>query len=136
MFTHKLVTVLNQSIDQGVAMNALAHMVLGLGNLVPKQDLKFDNYQDANNFIYPNISQMPFIVLKGSGIKIRGLVHQLRDQSIMFTAFVHTMTGGTYLEQLQNTRETFEEELQYYGVSIFGEWQKVSDLTRKFSLWK
>jgi hypothetical protein len=103
MFTHKLVAVLNQSIEQGVAMNALAHMTLGLSNLASTESLSFDTYQDANDFIYPNISQMPFIILKGSGNKIRNLVHSLRDEDMLFTIFVHTMTGGTYIEQLENT---------------------------------
>ena len=46
------------------------------------------------------------------------------------------MTVGTYTEQLERTKQTKEEAIVYYGIVLFGEWDKVSELTRKFSLWK
>lgn len=46
------------------------------------------------------------------------------------------MTIGTYLEQIERTKQTKEEELVYFGIVLFGDWDKVSELTRKFSLWK
>jgi hypothetical protein len=47
-----------------------------------------------------------------------------------------TATVGSYLEQLERTKQTKDADLIYYGVVLFGPWEKVSDLTRKFSLWK
>ena len=46
------------------------------------------------------------------------------------------MTVGTYAEQKERTKNTPEAELEYYGVCMFGEKEKLSGLTRKFSLWK
>jgi len=46
------------------------------------------------------------------------------------------MTIGTYIEQLERTQAAKEEKLIYYGIVLFGDWTKVSELTRKFSLWK
>jgi hypothetical protein len=43
---------------------------------------------------------------------------------------------GTYLEQIERTRQTKDADLIYYGIALFGDWDKVSELTRKFSLWK
>ena len=36
-FSNKLIAVLNEKIDAGIAMNALAHMVVGLGASVEKK---------------------------------------------------------------------------------------------------
>ncbi len=46
------------------------------------------------------------------------------------------MTGGTYLEQLANTQATLEQDLIYYGAVLFGPWDAVSLITKRFSLYK
>jgi len=78
----------------------------------------------------------PFIVLSANSNKIRTAVHEAREKQIICVDFTNTMTGGTYLEQLENTKKTPEENLTYYGAVFFGPWTDVSELTKKFSLWK
>lgn len=64
-FSNKLVAVLNEKIEVGVAMNTLAHMVVGLGASIGKQEeLRLTNYADADDNSHPNISEIPFMVLK------------------------------------------------------------------------
>jgi hypothetical protein len=46
------------------------------------------------------------------------------------------MTVGTYQEQLERTKQVKEEDLIYFGIVLFGDWDRVTELTRKFSLWK
>jgi hypothetical protein len=46
------------------------------------------------------------------------------------------MTVGTWEEQIKRTAETKEEALEYFGIVLFGPWDKVTEMTRKFSLWK
>ena len=45
------------------------------------------------------------------------------------------MTGGTYQEQLDRTLKPPEEELTYYGIILFGEWDAVTQITKKLSLY-
>ena len=136
MFKNKLVAVLNGSMEGGVIMNALAHMSVGLGGAMDSQNLMLQNYVTAENNEFPNISAMPFIILKGNSNKIRALVQEARIHKILHTVFTDTMTGGTYLEQLDNTKAKREEDLVFYGVTLFGDWEIVSEMTRKFSLWR
>jgi hypothetical protein len=133
-FEHKLVAVLNKEIDPGVAMNALAHMSIGLGADIGKDLLRLDTYQDAEGNPYPNISQIPFIILRAKSNEIRKTVIAARENSIEHTIFLNTMTGGTYLEQLERTQSANEAALIYYGCVLFGGWDTVSEITRKFSL--
>lgn len=135
-FTHKLVAVLNKEIASGVALNALAHMTLGLGAKVGAVPLLLDIYKDKNTLEYPNISQMPFIILRAKSGEIRKLVQQVREKEYLYGAFVNTMTGGTYLEQLANTAKHTEEELMFYGCVAFGPLDELNLLTKKFSLWR
>lgn len=109
---------------------------LGLGAQLNKEMLRLNDYQDKNANIYPNISQMPFIILRGKSSEIRKAVAQAKEEKMQFSAFTHTMTGGTYQEQLDNTTQTPEEQLIYYGAVLFGPWDRVSQITKRFSLYK
>ena len=135
-FKNKLVAVLNKSVEPGKVMNALAHMCIGFGSEIGKEFLRQTNYVDADEGSHPYISEMPFMILKANSNKVRALrvaAHQLGIKCVDFT---DTMTTGTYVDQLARTKQTKQEELVYYGIVLFGDWDVVSELTRKFSLWK
>lgn len=136
MFANKLVAVMNEKIEPGVIMNALAHMCIGFGSDIGKEPLRLTNYIDADEGIHPNISEMPFMILKANSNKIRSLRLAAQQAGIQCVDFTDTMTVGTYLEQIERTKQTKEADLVYYGIVLFGDWAKVSELTRKFSLWK
>lgn len=136
MFTHKLVAVMNEKIEPGVIMNALAHMCIGFGSALGKEPLRLTNYIDAEGGSHPHISEMPFMILKTTSNKLRALRIAAQEAGISMSDFTDTMTGGTYSEQIERTKQTKETDLIYYGVVLFGEWEKVSELTRRFSLWK
>lgn len=136
MFENKLVAVMNEKIEPGVIMNALAHMCIGFGSDIGKEPLRLTNYIDADGSSHPNISEMPFMILKTNSNKLRMLRQAALEAQIKFADFTDTMTIGTYLEQIERTKQTKEADLIYYGVVLFGNWNKVSELTKKFSLWK
>jgi hypothetical protein len=135
-FSNKLVAVMNEKIEPGVIMNALAHMCIGFGSEIGKEPLRLTNYLDADGGSHPSISEMPFMILKANSNKIRALRQAAIEACMKCVDFTNTMTIGTYLEQIECTKETKEPDLIYYGIVLFGDWNKVSELTRKFSLWK
>jgi len=135
-FQNKLVAVLNKSIDAGKVMNALAHMSIGLGSAIGQKALRLTNYRDAEGGSHPFISEIPFIILSENSNKIRKLRHAALAENILLNDFTDTMTVGTYHEQIERTRQTKEENLTYYGIVLFGDWAKVSELTKKCSLWR
>lgn len=135
-FEKKLVAVMNEKIEPGVIMNALAHMCIGFGAEIGKDPMRLTDYIDADGGSHPYISEMPFMILKANSNKIRALRQAARAMGIQCVDFIETMTVGTYTEQLERTKQTKEEAIVYYGIVLFGEWDKVSELTRKFSLWK
>ena len=127
---------MNEKIESGIIMNALAHMCIGFGSDIGKEPLRLTNYVDADEGSHPNISEMPFMILKANSNKLRALRLAALEAGIQCVDFTDTMTVGTYVEQVERTRQTKEADLVYYGVVLFGDWEKVSELTRKFSLWK
>jgi hypothetical protein len=136
MFENKLVAVMNEKVESGIIMNALAHMCIGFGSEIGKEPLRLTSYIDADGGSHPNISEMPFMILKANSNKIRALRQAAVQSGIKCIDFTDTMTIGSYIEQLERTKQTKETDLIYYGVVLFGSWDKVSELTRKFSLWK
>jgi hypothetical protein len=136
-FSNKLVAVMNEKLEPGIAMNALAHMCIGFGSEIGQELLRLSQYIDADGGSHPSISEMPFMVLKANSNKIRTLREAVRQtENVRSVDFTDTMTIGTYVEQIEKTKQTKEADLIYYGIVLFGDWVKVSELTRKFSLWK
>lgn len=136
MFANKLVAVMNEKIEHGVIMNALAHMCIGFGSDIGKELLRLTNYIDADGGCHPNISEMPFMILQANSNKIRTLRLAAQQAGIRCVDFTNTMTIGTFTEQIERTKQTKEVDLTYYGIVLFGDWEEVSKLTKKFSLWK
>ena len=135
-FKNKLVAVMNEKVEPGKAMNALAHMCIGSRAKIGIENLRLTNYIDINGNSHPNISEMPFMILKANSNKIRKLREEALANEIFFTDFTDTMSNGTFEEQIKRHSETKDEDLVYFGIIMFGDWNKVSEMTRKFSLWK
>jgi len=136
-FQKKLIAVMNKNKDNGVIMNALAHMSIGLGaSIENKEELRLTNYKDADEGDHKNVSEMPFIILSANSNKIRTLRKAAINNNIPFTDFHDKMTIGTYEEQIKASAETKEEELDYLGIVMFGDVDLLSELTSKFSLWR
>ncbi len=136
ILTKKLVAVISEKLETGVAMNALAHMALGMGATLGPEVSMLCDYQDGSGISHPAISAYPFIILKGRPSKIREAVTLAKEQDIQAADFVNTMTVGSYTEQLQRTKQTPNAELEFYGAVFYGDISAVSEITKKFSLFK
>lgn len=137
MFQNKLVAVVNKQIETGVLMNALAHMCLGFGAHMGPKDLHLMDYKSADGFVYPNISKMPFIILREKNSnKIAHLLMKAIEAGLHYSVFTNTMTVGTWEEQQARTLATRQEEIVFYGLVLFGPKEIVEDLTKKLSLYR
>lgn len=136
MLTHKLVAVLNKKIEPGKAMNALAHMTAGMvGTYDNVPEMQIINYEDKDGGAHM-ASKCPFIILKAKNSnKIRGLRNAAIQEGIHFASFTEAMTVGTWEEQVERSKDTPEEELEYYGICLFGEKEVLDEFTKSFSLW-
>lgn len=136
-YPHKLVAVLNGNIGVGIAMNALAHMAVGLGASVEnKNELRLIDYVDADGNSHPNISELPFIILKAESSKLRELRKELIRRNVHFVDFPDYINAIGTFENPEKSRQFKEESIEYYGIAMFGDWDTVTELTRKFSLWR
>lgn len=137
--THKFAAVLNKKVDIGKIMNALAHATLGLAATASPEELEamgFVDYIDKDGNNHRSLSKNSYVILRAeNGNQIRTARKQAAEKGIHFIDFAHTMQEGTYLEQLEKTKETPEAELEYYALIMFGPIEEVSVITKKFQLW-
>ena len=134
----RFIAVLRKDVEPGKLMNALGHMTAGLaGGFDEADDMCFLEYQDKDGGKHPNISHYPFIVLRADNSnQIRFIREEAKKRGILFTDFTSTMTIGTSAEQVQNTKNTPEKDLDYYGICLFGHTDELREFTKKFSLFK
>jgi hypothetical protein len=137
--TYKFVVVLNKSIETGVALNACAHMVAGLvarADEATRQQMNFIDYVDADNNVH-TVSGLSLIVLSAKNSnQIRTARAAVVENKIPFVDFTESMTKDTYIEQMDRTRHLHEQDLDYWGLAMFGPKVDLDPITRKFSLWR
>jgi len=135
----KLVVLVNKRLPSGVTMNALAHAVAGLVNLIGEQGrsgLNFLSFSDKDGQVYPSVSARSFIVLRGTDGDIRKLRRAATEAGFPTVCFHDAMTGDTYVEQLERSKTTNTSELTYYAVAVFGRANLLAPLTRRYSIWR
>lgn len=96
---YKFVVVINEKIEIGKALNAIAHMALGLINIADeetREKMSFIDFPDKDNELHKSISGLSLIVLKGRNGEIKKVRKQFVEENILFTDFIETMTGDTY----------------------------------------
>ena len=134
---YKCVIAINKTIDIGVALNAASHVALSIAAQASEEQKKlmsFIDYEDGSGVIHPSISGLSLIILRGKNGELRKLVTAAQEQGILHADFIETMTGDTYIEQLERTKNT--QEHIYYAVALFGKKEIIDPLTKRLSLYR
>lgn len=135
---YKFVVVLNKNLEPGRALNTASHMSACIVSQAKDDDRKkmfFVDYEDANGGRHP-VSGLSLVVLKAKNSnEVRKVREKAKAEGILFVDFTESMTQGTYIEQMDRTKQIAEENLEYWGICLFGEKDKLNPITGKLSLW-
>ena len=133
---YRYIAILNKKGETGRLMNALGHMANGLGKLVSEsENTCFVDYYDQDEGVHPSISHYPYIVLKADNSnKIRKVREEALERNIAFVDFTTSMFVGETADQLVETKNSPESELEYLGICMFGDTKTLKEFTSKYSL--
>lgn len=137
--SYKFVALINKKLEPGVALNALGHAAVGLGARLSgnhSDEMQLLDFKDRDGQEHPSISALSFIILKGTSGNIRTLRKEAISRGIDHVDFITTMTGGSYIEQLERTAQSSEEELVYSAIVLFGQSEVLAPITKKYSLYR
>ena len=133
---NKFVVVLNKRHEASELLSALGHVAVGLGGSMPSDaDPSLVTYVDADGTEYPNISDWPFIVLRGKGGQMAMFRDRLGELGLPAVAYLHTMRTGGSKAQQERTRQTAAEDIEVLAVATFGPRDQIDPLTKRFSVW-
>jgi len=135
---YKFIAVLNKKIELPKLLNALGHISVGLTSLIENiDDFRFLQYYDADGGLHPAISHYPFIILSAkNGNQIRQLREKAIESGIIYNDFVDQMLGASAEDQLNQTKNTKNADFEYFAICLFGSYETLRPLTKKFSVFK
>lgn len=133
---YKWVAVLNRTTPLPQLLNAMAHLALGMPRQCHEVTAgQFHDYQSPDQQLMATISHWPVIVLQAKNTnQLRTLRSAALAVGLTCQAFTDTMLGPSAEAQIQKTKTTPENDVQYVAVFLFGRQEDMQRLTKKFSL--
>lgn len=138
--THKFVVVLNEKSPVGKLLSATGQLAMSIhGEATPEQrsNMAFVPFLNPDGHSLITLSTCSFVVLKGSPNQLQTLYAKAREQGLLSAIFTSTMSFNGIEEDLfKKTANTNLDQVEPYGVGIFGLVEEVVPLTKKFSVFK
>lgn len=134
-YSKKIVLVLKNNIEPWQAMNVSGHLSVSLGQQA--EDLMGRKiHKDASGLVHKGISRFGYVTLAAKSGQLRNLISELRQTNLLFVDYpkemLDTKTDDDLNEQIIKKEE---EKMEYLGVIIYGETDKIDKLTKKFGLY-
>lgn len=136
-FTKRIAIVVNKELPSWKAMNTVGHVAAYFGN---KMDAAFDTgefFTTQDGIGLPRNSQYPIIIFGAKPAQLTTLMSRAREtegvQSMFFVKEMIDTGDDMELEELIGGQSA--EDINYYGVGLFGSNEIVKKLTNKYKLW-
>ena len=134
----KIVIVVNEELENWKVLNTVGHISAYLGNKIDQD--KFHSgeaYRTRTGESFDRSGQYPIVVLKTSGKALKNLNSSLKATDLVSYPFLAEHLEVEKDEDIEEAlRLKNPEELDFYGIGIFGDRAKLDELTGKYSLWK
>ncbi len=133
---YQLAVILNKTVEVGKLLNAASHAVSGfIGTLPDPTRLNYLEYHDQTGEFDAIISHHPTIILRGSDSKeLVKAYRKAREAHLPANAFIETMTLGPSFEEIEVVKSKAIDDLDFWGVVLFGKAEDVKKVTKDFQL--
>lgn len=138
--THKFVIILNEKSPVGKLLSATGQLAMSLYDNATEDQ---QSYMSFVPFLNPSekhlitVSTCSFVVLKGTANQLLTLYANASQQGLLSAIFTSTMSfNGVEEDLILKTASIPLEEVEPYGVGLFGMIEEIGPLTKKFSVFK
>jgi lysyl-tRNA synthetase class 2 len=135
---YQMVVILNDSIETGRVINASNHAVAGLvGTMHNPGQFDFLEYRDKTGELDVVIAHHPAIIFKSSDSKnLLKAYKKAKTLGIPTNAFIDTMAIGSSTEEMEVLQKTGIDDVEFWGLAMFGKAEDLKQITKNFQLWK
>lgn len=138
--THKFVVVLNEKSPAGKLLSAAGQIAMSLySNATEEQrvNMSFVPFQNPSGINLITVSTCSFVVLKGTANQLLTLYAKANEHNFLSAIFTSTMSfNGVEEDLIQKTASTPLDQVEPYGVGLFGSIEEINPITKKFSVFK
>ena len=138
--THKFVIVLNEKSPAGKLLSATGQLSMSLytdATSEQRENMNFVPFHSPTMNRLITLSTTSFVVLKGTQNQLITLYSKTQEQGVLSAIFTSTMSfNGIEEDLIQKTANTDLEQVELYGVGLFGLINELAPLTKKFSVFK
>ena len=138
--THKFVIVLNEKSPVGKLLSATGQIAMSLythASAAQRADMALIPFFSPSGDSLITLSTCSFVVLKGTASQLLTLYAKANEQGLRSAIFTSTMSfNGIEEDLIQKTSTTPLDQVEPYGVGLFGKIEELTPLTKKFSVFK
>lgn len=132
----KITIIVNPTFTPASLMNAIGHLLLGLGHQAESIDLCMTQYFDQNQKPVTFTSDHSFVILKAkTETKLKNFHQKVVQSNLLHNAFYETMFADPLDLQSEKISQSTAEQI-LVAVALFGDKEAVEPLTKKFSVYK
>lgn len=134
----KVVVVLSNKLDPGVALNVVGHLGISIGRYAEADLMGREFLADASSVKHLGIAKYPVIVTQVKPSTVRKALDQARkNPNILVADFPRQMLDtGHDNELFEAIAAASEPALEYLGAILYGPADDVNMITGKYSLWR
>lgn len=136
-FTKKIVIVLDKTLEQWQALNAVAHISAYIGHKLDETFDTGDFFETQDAFQHPRNSQFPIIILRAKRTQLPNLMTKVRESGLLYHGFIsemiETSDDNEIVKILSSKRDS---AVEYLGIGVFGTIEAVNALTKNFQTWR
>lgn len=131
----KLSIILNRQVETAVLMNAIGHLAAGIMRKV--EDDVFHDYPNDETGLCAYLSHYPVVILQAKNSnQLRTALEKCREAGLTYNFFTTTMLGQSTAQQIQDTKSSPAESLEFIAIALYGDTEALIPITKKFSVYK
>jgi len=136
-FSKRIVAVVNKEIEPWKVANTVGHMSAYHGNKMAKDE--FDSgefFVTRDSHQLPRNSQYPIVIKRAAHKDLHKLYRKAKEAGLKVHVFIREMIEtNSDADIVESLRGKTIDEVEIYGLAVYGDNEAVNKLTKHFQLW-